>query len=402
MMIPSLLIAFSSAPLLVSYDFQDITPKENLPLGGYTERKDKLMDGVAERLSARTLRIQQGATDVAIISAEMLTIPGSLAEEVSKEAAKYGERPLLLLAATHTHCAPDSQMLNRRMRMKVPGIAVFDSKQFEWYVEQLSKTLYRSEDPKSLQRVTVLIGEADANRSRANGAAPIQTVTEVRFETHTATYTVLNYAAHPTLRDAEFNLTSGDWPGAWMGWQTPRLFLQGAAGDVSPAPPGNARGDAGIAEMKATLEAAKKTSRTFSASQLGTLKAIRVAVATPAVTPHPKFAERNGVPEALAKIVVSGFAPDKADVTLIRLGPIGFIGIPGEPSAAVGRLVLQKARAAGIEYPVIVSFANEWLGYIVTAEEYERGEYEATLSFHGPTLADAIVKATERALAAVK
>lgn len=401
-MISSLLFAFVSAPLLVSYDFQDITPKENLPLGGYTERKDKLMDGIGERLSARMLRIQQGQTDVAIIAAEMLTIPGSLAEEVAQEAAKYGERPVLLLAATHTHCAPDSQMLNRKMRMKVPGIAVFNSKQFEWYAEQLSKTLYRSEDPKSLERVTVFVGEADANRSRAEGAPPIKTVTEIRFETRTANYTVLNYAAHPTLRDAEFNQTSGDWPGAWMGWQTPRLFLQGAAGDVSPAPPGNARGDAGIAEMKTALEAAKKSSRTFSASRLGTLKAVRIAVTMPAVTPHPKFAERNGVPEALAKIVVSGFAPDKADVTLIRLGPIAFIGIPGEPSSAVGRRVLEKARAAGIEYPVVVSFANEWLGYILTAEEYALGEYEATLSFHGPTLADEILKAFERALAAAK
>ncbi|MCH8273839.1 MAG: neutral/alkaline non-lysosomal ceramidase N-terminal domain-containing protein [Armatimonadetes bacterium] len=83
---------------------------------------------------------------------------------------------------------------------------------------------------------------------------------------------------------------------------------------------------------------------------------------------------------------------------MIRYGPLAFIGIPGEPTAAVGRRIAELAKKSGIRFPLVISFANEWLGYILTREEYEAGGYEATLSFHGPGLADAVAEAAEEAI----
>ena len=39
----------------------------------------------------------------------------------------------------------------------------------------------------------------------------------------------------------------------------------------------------------------------------------------------------------------------------------------------------------------VVSHANDWIGYVVTADGYRSGGYEACLSFHGPEFADWLV-----------
>ena len=61
----------------------------------------------------------------------------------------------------------------------------------------------------------------------------------------------------------------------------------------------------------------------------------------------------------------------------------------------LGRRIESAAKTFGVKYPIIASFANNWLGYILTKEGYDKGGYEATLSFHGPDLADAILEATK-------
>ena len=42
-----------------------------------------------------------------------------------------------------------------------------------------------------------------------------------------------------------------------------------------------------------------------------------------------------------------------------------------------------RGAATGDLQPFVISHANDWLGYAVSAGEYERGGYEACMSFHG-------------------
>lgn len=405
-MIPLLLLALD-APLFAGYGFADISPPEPLPLGGYTERRDKTMDAVGERLSARVLSLRQGDVRVALVSVEMLTVPGSLYREVARKAGDKGFRGEILLAATHTHAAPDSQMLNDRMRMKIPGIATFRSKWLEWYSDQIADLIVKTPPRSQVGPVYGLRADAPLARFRREPAeggekSPPATATSVSFPFGGGTIEVLHFAAHPTVLGHEHNATSGDWPGAWVGWATTRMFFNGAIGDVAPAPPGGENGRDRLSTMVAAL-GKLRWQPGFSASPdpLHPVEMLvsRADVRLPPVAPHPEFAKRNGIPDPLALTLAKSFAPEKAHVIVIRMGRIAFIGIPGEPTVTVGKQIEDIARRAGVEMPIVVSFANEWLGYILTKAEYEVGGYEATLAMHGPELADRLLEAVEAAVA---
>jgi hypothetical protein len=90
--------------------------------------------------------------------------------------------------------------------------------------------------------------------------------------------------------------------------------------------------------------------------------------------------------------LVRAFAPQEAALLLLEVGPVAFLGVPGEPTAEVGQELETALRHRGILFPLVVSFANDWMGYIVTMPQYFAGGYEASLSFYGAGVADILVR----------
>jgi len=66
-------------------------------------------------------------------------------------------------------------------------------------------------------------------------------------------------------------------------------------------------------------------------------------------------------------------------------------------AAGLGLEIKSKLREAGIRHPVIGGLANEWISYILSAEEYNKGGYEASVSFYGADLGRTIVEGTLKA-----
>jgi hypothetical protein len=62
-----------------------------------------------------------------------------------------------------------------------------------------------------------------------------------------------------------------------------------------------------------------------------------------------------------------------AEAQVIRLNGIVLVGVPGEPFAQLGRAIKDQA---GAEQVFVIGYANDDIGYIPAAEEYERGGYE--------------------------
>jgi hypothetical protein len=107
-------------------------------------------------------------------------------------------------------------------------------------------------------------------------------------------------------------------------------------------------------------------------------------VKLPDAVPHPEFVSSNGVTPELAQLVMTRFAPPAAELTLIQLGDLLLIGVPGEPTGAFARQLRAAAWQRGFRNSYVLSHTNGWAGYLLTAEEYQQGGYEATLSFYGP------------------
>ena len=101
----------------------------------------------------------------------MLTIPESLAREVRKRIPKDIE---LFLCATHTHCAPDSQMLNDRMTFAIPGIATYRKRWLTWYADKIAGSVTKALAARSQRPVSLssLVSHVDANRARRQDGKP--------------------------------------------------------------------------------------------------------------------------------------------------------------------------------------------------------------------------------------
>ena len=402
-------LVLSHPALTVQTAQVDITPPERLPLGGYTERQGRLMDWGGDPLYARCVLFTCGSWKEAVVSAEMLTIPESFAREVRK---RIPADVHLFLAATHTHCAPDSQMLNDRMTFAIPGIASYKSRWLDWYAEKIASCVTEAVKAKDFDIGQIFSAEfqLDMNRGRRAGAEPDRTaefLSAVSVDITRRIPLLAEYAAHPVFFGPERNQTSGDWPGALSRHFPDLLVLVGALGDVSPHADGRTPEDRikefvhqfHLAMPKARPLSALSPNRTYSVWQRAEEVADEsVPIQFDPVHPHPDFSKDYKIPQALAQTLADKFAPTSASITALRLGSLAIVGIPGEPTSHIGRQIKEAGIAMGFHSVLVISHVNGWIGYILDPADYSHGGYEADLSFYGPNEGEHVVDAAKEAL----
>jgi hypothetical protein len=155
--------------------------------------------------------------------------------------------------------------------------------------------------------------------------------------------------------------------------------VPGSIGDASPATRQGESVFAFARRISSWVESAPR--RPLAATSA---KVVVAPVKLPDAVPHPEFVSSNGVTPELAQLVMTRFAPPAAELTLIQLGDLLLIGVPGEPTGAFARQLRAAAWQRGFRNSYVLSHTNGWAGYLLTAEEYQQGGYEATLSFYGP------------------
>lgn len=418
--------AVVSADLSAGVARVNLTPDpsaEKVPLGGYTARGNKKAIGVRDEVGATALVLAANGQRFAIVSCDLLTVPASLSEAVAALMPGWSEQDVVL-CATHTHCAPDSQRLNRRMRFPVPGIATFDQKALDWTAERIAKAVREAES--RLEPVTLWTGSTEANlsRGRRSTAVPFPQsrgpmhgrmpqvlrrqapphsqpdllhTAEFRRADGTALALLVNYAAHPTIFGEEMLQISAEWPGELARcWERRKpgghlLFLNGALGDRSPIADKGRDDDERVALYARSLLQVISGAPNLRPTENGGFLVRYAVTSLPAAQPHPELVQEmaaQGIPKGLLGQVVHGFAPPTAPMRVLQIGDWRVLFVPGEPTTEAGAELRRAARA-----DFVVSFAGEWVGYVLTAEEYARGGYEAKVSFHGPYLLEALLAA---------
>lgn len=377
----------------------DITPPEALPLGGYTERGAKVSEPGGSHLYARAILLRQGSVEVFIVSAEMLTVPESLAREVRK---RIPSDVHVFLCATHTHSAPDSQILNERMTLGIPGIANFRPRWLEWYADKIASAYSEATKDRLGSKVPTILPvvfDPQLNRGRRKDAFPDPTGTVITDSLMEPILAV--YAAHPVVLDANNLKLSGDWPGVFANLiQAP--VLMGAIGDVSPKVDESRSREDRLVRYARSLFSAYWSRFAFlpepSAKSTAPLKVIEEEIPLAPAVAHPDFARTNGIPDVLAQSIVGQFAPREAKIMAVRMGKVVLVGVPGEPTSHLGREIRDYGRRLGFPYTLVISHVNGWMGYILGPVDYDRGGYEATLSFYGREQGIEVVQAAKRAL----
>lgn len=386
------LVTGEEGQLLAGVAKLDLTPPKRVPLAGYSRRKGALSEGVHDPVFVRALVLREGATAVALVSCDLLIIDEALFQAVEERLRREPSLPPMsvVLAATHTHSGPGA--FGKKFLEKL-SMGHADPEVFAFLSARIAQAVLAASAQS--QPVTARVASAATeglvvNRMNADGPTdPELSVVVFDDPKGTPRAVVAGFTAHPTTLGAWNRQLSADYPGVVAQMVEARypeavcLFVAGAVGDQGPVKQGRGfeaaqhLGGALAAKAVALIEGPPR-------GEMATLAASQRVVAL------PKAQVRLGrwtLPGWLSR----GLVDDDATLSLVSVGSALFIGVPCDLGVELGVALKRHARTRGFQ-PLIVGFANDYIGYCMAASVYPTDRYEATMMFNGPSTGELIIE----------
>ena len=350
-----------------------------------------------------------------MVTADVLAFPpGFKAAVMERLRTNDWNQFQVMLLASHSHTSIDMMALHPGNTFGIPQAGIFQKQLFEQTAGRLAKAIQdASEKLVPVSAASALISVPDHNRNRRRGLTVHDLdlgVCRIDATGGRPLAVLVNWTAHPTFMDAEDMLFSGDWPGhlqrtleALIGQGVTVLYYNGAEGDQSPTPPPDCASnweraerygrEMGILAWRAWEKAQPKPISVF---EYHTEK-----IQLPPRQAHPDFMKTGGAEYGLDEARMQGFlerlVPAATHSTFLRLDDLVILGVPGEMAAELGLQAKSQARRiTGAACVTVGGLADEWVSYILPAEEYRKGGYEASMSFYGETLGATLVEGVIR------
>ena len=391
----------------------DITPplEFGCPLGGYGERMSRPAEGVHDRVFAKALVLSDRQQQFALVTIDIVGLPPPIKPAVVEQLADAGwsaERMLLL--PSHSHTSIEMNAVNPANTFDLPPIGIHNPRVYEFLVERLARVVRDA----AHELVPVRFGVTSShitgwNRNRRGGDLVDDELTVARVDRLDGRplAVFVNFTAHPTFMSGRDMLFSGGWPGhlqrtleSLIGDDVVAMYSNGAEGDQSVI----ARPDSGDSRWERAerygrdlaIVAWKQWAETETDVD-APLAFSAHTIELPERTWHPDFKKTGGaeygLTEDLLREMLPRLFPAEVQTVSLRLGDLLVIGVPGEMAASLGLEIKDRARAAsGAKHPVIGGLADVWLSYILPPDQYNRGGYEASVSFYGETLGPTVVE----------
>src|SRR5262249_32604045 len=224
---------------------KDITPPPGIPMWGYGARHDAPCQGTLDPLMAQAVVIAAGDDKVAIVGTDLGRGPTEAMMTILRQeiAARAGTRHVMI-SGSHPHHGPVIELVDE------PGLgkgkfdaAVAYSQELPHLLVQVILDADHALEP---ARLGVATESVNLNRNRHTKREPKVTdpmLAVIRFDDETGKpiAVLVNFAAHPVMTDAKLLKYSADYPGflkhkVEAELSTQCVFMQGAAGDLSPNP----------------------------------------------------------------------------------------------------------------------------------------------------------------------
>ena len=397
----------------------EITPDvkaSSIPLGGYAARLGRPSTGVHDPVYAKALALTQGSVKVGIVSLDLCFLPANIKTEVLQKLKEHGDSGWtpgnLLLAATHTHSAPDPLAMHSGNSFKLKGWTPLDPALLHFTVDKICEAIRAADKAQIDAKAGVSTLETmGLNRNRRGEKLTDLQMSAVKITDveGKAIACIVNFAAHPTLYDDKMMEISADWPGSMsanlekkMGENSVCLFLNGAEGDASPNGVDDKKGDDKITAFgeKMSVAAGQLLDKVVLKSNVK-LTSRLATIQLPPRKPNAMYllaAGQLGATIPQAKELVNSLMPEKTSVQLIRIDDFLFVGMPCEPTAEVGMKIREIVGKAGFMRTGIIALANDWLAYCLMPEQYKKGNYEAMMSFYGDQFAPVLLSGLEAAM----
>ena len=371
--------ATASAQWFAGAATSDVTPPAAMIAGGevymggyglWTSRG--AATGVHDSISAQALCIESGQAFCMVVI-DSLGIPMPLTNAIKLHIAKVSRLPTahVMVAATHTHAAPDLLGLWGGSPASYANLLVTRA-------AEASLQAWQNREP---VRLIYTLAKAPSRNRRGWTADDEMVVLQALGEDGSPVATLMNFAAHPVVTPMSNLQLSSDYVGALRDHVTaatgaPALFVNGALGDASPvAPPGDTR-----------FEQARLYGQQLGAIALDALTRsepvagkLRVRTTTTALTLDNhvlRFANWLGLlnePMPERRVVVP--------LAHLALGDaVAAVTLPGEALKGFGTNL--KAQL-GVSAPMILGLTGGAYGYFVPEQEWEVGRndnYEESLA----------------------
>jgi hypothetical protein len=357
----------------------DITPPLGHAMWGYGARHDAACTGVLDPLKARALVLEAGRQRMALVSLDLGRAPtrasmAAIRQRVKKDAGIEH----VFLVGSHTHHGPVIE-LDDWPTPKTSYVRELEGKLAALIVEVAGKL--------RPARLGVAFKDVPYNRNRHSKrderpVDPQLLVLRVEDEGGKPIAHAVNFAAHPTMHTARLLEFSADYPGAMAALVeketgAPCLFLQGAAGDLSPNPGehagpekfGKALGRA-VLDLAAAIRPQAMEKATLKMCEEDFTFKPRVDLANPVTR---ALLDRAFFPELVGfykNEYRDGVRPHLS-VALLD-GKIGFVGVSGEFFCGHSLALKRRAR---LEHLFFLGYCNDYHQYYPTIEAASEGGY---------------------------
>ena len=375
----------------------DITPDKPQWLLGYDPRQST---GVHDHLFHRIVAMDDGTTQFFLISTDVCLFSPSVYDDVTKEIEKQtGIKPLQIWwTVTHTHSAPE---------IGPPGLAgVFMGTRYEhdhnteytaWAKKALIEGIKDARAQLAPARLGVGWGFARATINRRardeegptylglNPYGPVDLqIGLLRLEKADGKLMALiaNYAMHGTVLGPTNTQITGDAPGIVADYveeklAVPMLYINGAAGNVAPIYTVYPDFESGhLSQFRVLLG-----DRILAANaRLGaTTSEVKLSLGEKFVD-TPRKAGLGWVED------LNGYLQTTSTgVTMVRI-PVRFLRINNDiviwaaPLELFCEIAMDVRNHSPFPFTFYFGYANGWLGYLPTKEEFAHGGYEPGVS----------------------
>lgn len=434
--------------LQVGFSRLDVTPTLGIGLEGYYV--SRTAKGILDRLEINALAISDGIKKAILISTDQCMLEEEVAEAFQKEIADATgvKKDAIYIHATHTHTAPflkassDNPLEQEYFTLmchKMSDAAMMAMEDLK--PAKMGWGTGIAPDIAFVRRFRMRDGSISTNPGVNNPyiLEPIGKVDEkvsiLRFDrSEGKTVLLIHFANHPDVVGGE--KISADWPGLLRTEtetilpETACIFFNGAQGDINHVnvhPKGGdfndmfldfdgvSRGYGHARHMArvvtgAVLQAYDKVQYTEAVE----IRAMQRTISVPSNMPAPEEAEEakkvvklhqegkdaelpyqgmmlTTVVAEAERMVKLEHGPKEFSMKLsvLSIGDIALIGIPGEPFMEIGR---QLKAAPGWALVLPTCITNGYEGYFPVRDAYEEGGYEARSSRFRAGVAELIIE----------
>lgn len=378
-----------AATFKAGYAERDITPTDQIPMWGYGARHDLPGVDAMDRLMAKVVVIETDQGKLALMGLDLGRGPTfAMTDAIQKHIREKSGIEFVFMSGSHTHHGPAIELLDQ------PGYGQGKWQAAVKYAQWLERQIIDCIDEAAAKTVDARIGwssmETDLNRNRHTKKQPKPTDPELAVVRVDDTKgkpiaMIVNFAAHPTIADIMVRMWTSEWPGQMQRKVTeeigvPCLFLQGAAGDMSPNTNDSRRGVEGFGNAMAAkvLEINQKieTKAPAASSVAGKYDTFtyttRIDLTNPLILGTFK---QMFFPEILAMLVeMPNNTISPRLVTVLLNGELALVGGSGEFFCQHANRLKRDSKAAETFF---VGYCNGHCMYFPTREALEEGGYGA-------------------------